>query len=597
MSLLAEKLLSSNDMPFMQYYLKELASLEDDCAEFAACYPQVAGNLGLGIEGATDPHVRQLIESVAFIAARLKRQIDTIPGDLAYNLLQSLAPHLVAPVPAMSVARFSPLTDQLDAVKSIPSSAMRLRAISPDGECLFRTCATSGDNALWPLQLDCFWAGADASPRNKRAVPGYNENNGFVLRLEHPKKMLAPGDPDELTFFISGALNRALAAVEAFLFGVREVRMVALDGSWTVPVPLDQIVPQGFDPVHRLMPTAQRTTHAGALTLEFLTFPRRFCFLKVRGLNCPVPSRGFFLVFVMERSSMAALDAVKENIAINCLPIINLFTRNPVALRLKGVRDEYAIPRGDLGRGKWDIFNINRVRLIDRDKEREIPQYHMSEHSRHTADISWQGVRRERLNSQLGHASLNLRFIGLDGAQGRFESEMAMLDVTCTHCEAPDSLQAGQNLELLGWGDGYRAELEFVPTAYVPPMLPSDTNINEVLRILQWRSSGTTDLAAVVRQYLRIHNRTHTAYANAATVALQDIQRQVVAMPWVGNPSPMVLGMACRYVIALRSGDETISGRYLFAGIVRRILEQMHDLPLPQEVLISGLNGELRNVN
>jgi len=41
------------DQTLIQYYLKELAQIEDDCAEFALMHPQVAGRLTLGNAGAT----------------------------------------------------------------------------------------------------------------------------------------------------------------------------------------------------------------------------------------------------------------------------------------------------------------------------------------------------------------------------------------------------------------------------------------------------------------------------------------------------------------------------------------------------------------
>jgi type VI secretion system protein ImpG len=587
------EILSSPNLPFVQYYLQELALIEDDCAEFSAAYPQVAGNLGMNSEGATDPHVKQLIESVAFIAARLKRQNDSVPGELAFSLLQSIAPHLIAPLPSMSVAKFFPLSGNMEAMGSIPVDHLKLRAGAPTGDCIF-TPYTQGIR-LWPFILDCFLAGsADASGKNRRAVPGFNDSNGFVLRVEHPIRKMPQHAPGDLTFFISGALNRALAAVEAMMLGVREIKMVALDGSWSVPIALSNLDVLGFEPSHRIISSVQGVSHAGALALEAMTFPRRFFFLKVSGLRCPIPSTGFFLVMVMERSQLAALDAVKQNIHLNCVPIVNVFSQQSVALDLRDHRAEYRIPRFDTGQGKWDVCAIDRVRLIERDQEHEVAEYHsgVPGHALYSHHLFWQGVRHERISSNLAHASLAVRFIGLDRmrAAGR-ELNMAMLDLVCSNCEAPENLQVGQALDLSGWDPGYRAALELAPTAYVPPLLSSATTTNEIIRILQWRSAAGGGLTAAVREYLTIHNRTQTPYATAAVSSLQDIRREIIAIPWTGMTSGPAMGMGCRYLISLRRGEELLGSRYLFARMIRHILAQMHDLQMPLEVLFEGANG------
>lgn len=585
-----------SDKSFVQYYLQELSSLEDECAEFAESYPQIAGNLGMGSEGTADPHVRQLIESVAFIAARLKRQIDVVPGELAHNLLHTIAPHLIAPVPSMSVARFFPLSDQLDAVASVPTGALRLRAKSEAGDCLFTGCMA--DMALWPLEV--VEAGRAAvlsgfTPRS--ALPDDCEE--FVLKIAHRRKRMAQNAPGELTFFISGAMNRALAAVEALTLGLVDVSMVALDGSWRVPVGRDRIETLGFDASHRLLPSKHAVAHGGSLALEFLNFPRRFCFVKVSGLNCPAPSSGFYLSFIVKRSRLAMLEAVREHIHLNCVPVINAFVRPPIALRLKDLQAEYALSRADAGQGKWDVLGINRVQLVERGERHEVPEFHsgVGDFSQQAGGVFWQGIRRERISSNMAHASMALRFVGLNSldSQGR-SVDTAMVEALCTNCEAPESLQASQPLEVIGWDCGYRAKLEFVPTPYAGALLPTSAATGDLLRLLQSRFGRADNLMADVRRHLALHDRTHSAYAASAVSSLRSIRREVVAMPMAGAPLGAMLGMGCRYSLAFRKGDELSGSRYLFSRLIREVLLQLHDGSLPLEVQVEGANGEVFHV-
>jgi type VI protein secretion system component VasA len=62
-----------------EYFQLELSQLEVECHEFFLQYPQLAGHIGPRLAGASDPRLRQLIEADAFIAARLKQQMDALP--------------------------------------------------------------------------------------------------------------------------------------------------------------------------------------------------------------------------------------------------------------------------------------------------------------------------------------------------------------------------------------------------------------------------------------------------------------------------------------------------------------------------------------
>lgn len=588
--------MSASDKSFLTYYLHELSSLEDGCAEFAASFPQVAGSLGLGSEGAADPHVRQLIESVAFIAARLKRQIDSVPGELAHGLLHAAAPHLVTSVPSMSVAKFSPISDQLDPKGMVLPGALRLRAASGGESCMFMACTK--DVTLWPLSLEsCGGRGLGGGSSQSLSGPVSAGCEEFSLKISHVKKKIVTRSPGELTFFISGALNRALAAIDALTLGLVEARMVALDGSWTVHIARDQVQVLGFDPSHRLLPANHSTLHSGALTLESLSFPRRFCFVKVSGLHCPSPTSGFFLNFIVKRPWLAALEAAKEHFHLNCVPIVNLYTKPALAVPLIDGWREYVLPRSDVSNGRWDVFAINRVQLIEHEKRSDIPEFHSGVDSIDPYGgkrIFWQGVRRERLSSNQGHASMALRFIGLEHLQIAHgdDTGVAMVEVSCTNCEAPESLRASQELEVLGWDGGYRARLEFVPTAYVPPLLPTSAATTGILRILQSRSGRADDPCGVVRQYLAAHNRGQTAHAAAVVSALYGIQRSLVAMPRPGMPLGAMIGMGCRYFLSYRKDGELPGSRYLLARLLKHVLLQMHDTSLPLEVISEGVHEE-----
>src|ERR1041384_4461711 len=90
----------------LRYYTGELTYLRRMGRSFAARYPKVAERLELSGDQSADPHVERLIESFAFLTARIQRQIDSEFPQISASLLGILYPHLVEPVPPMAIARF-----------------------------------------------------------------------------------------------------------------------------------------------------------------------------------------------------------------------------------------------------------------------------------------------------------------------------------------------------------------------------------------------------------------------------------------------------------------------------------------------------------
>src|SRR4029077_3368616 len=110
--------------PLEDYYDSELAAFgsQVDAArghpslarEFARRYPAEAGRLIADADRPADPHLDRFIEGFALLTGRLHHKLDSEFPELSEALLQILYPHLLAPIPSMSIAQFS-LTDDVAA--------------------------------------------------------------------------------------------------------------------------------------------------------------------------------------------------------------------------------------------------------------------------------------------------------------------------------------------------------------------------------------------------------------------------------------------------------------------------------------------------
>ena len=88
------------------YYERELSFLRQMGAEFAEKYPKIAGRLQLEADTCEDPHVERLIEAFAFLASRVHLKVDDEFPEITESLLNVLYPHLLAPIPSMSIVQF-----------------------------------------------------------------------------------------------------------------------------------------------------------------------------------------------------------------------------------------------------------------------------------------------------------------------------------------------------------------------------------------------------------------------------------------------------------------------------------------------------------
>ena len=102
----------SSQEELLRYYLSELTYLREMGAAFSDAHPKVASRLELSPDESPDPHVERLLESFAFLTARIQRNLDQQFPEITTALLDILYPHYLRPVPSMTVARFRADPDQ-----------------------------------------------------------------------------------------------------------------------------------------------------------------------------------------------------------------------------------------------------------------------------------------------------------------------------------------------------------------------------------------------------------------------------------------------------------------------------------------------------
>ena len=348
------------DPRLLRLYSDELTHLREVGAEFAHEFPKIAARLGLEGMEVADPYVERLLEGFAFMAARVQLKLEAEQPRLIAQLLESIYPNFLAPVPSMLVARLGvdPADPNLIKGHVIPRGAA-LQSDLPRGQdtrCEFRS---AHDVTLWPVELVSVQYFSYANdPALTRLVSAQGMKGGLRIRLRcGGGLMFNQLSMDRLTFYIS--------APDDIAFRLHELVLGAATGSWVSAEPaqaalqwrgVESIRALGFADEEALLPPSLRAFSGHRLLQEVAALPQRLLFFEIGDLAARlarVDASEVEFVLVFARADAALESLIDTNsLALYCTPAINLFTKR--------------LDRVQLGPGNWEYHVVaDRTRPMD----------------------------------------------------------------------------------------------------------------------------------------------------------------------------------------------------------------------------------------
>ena len=353
------------DPRLTRLYQDELAHLRDLGEEFAREHPKIAARLGMEGKEVADPYVERLLEGFAFLTARVQLKLEAEQPRLIAQLLHSIYPNFLAPVPSMAVMRL--MVDVADPNLGRGHTIKRDASITsnlPRGQntnCEFRTAMAV---TLWPLELVQVQYFSHASDLPMARLPQARPmKGGLRLKLKCGGGLrLDQLGLDRLVVYINAADDVAFRLHELVLgapLGSLVLGAVSAGGDadparqWRGAA---SIRPVGFEDEEALLPETLRTFSGHRLLQETAALPQRLLFFEIGDLQsrlAAVASNEVDLVLLFERGD-ANLEALvdRDSLALNCTPAINLFQRR--------------LDRVTLGPGAWEYHVVpDRIRPMD----------------------------------------------------------------------------------------------------------------------------------------------------------------------------------------------------------------------------------------
>jgi len=362
----------TKDNEILRYYEAEMRYLREAGKEFAQAFPDRARMLNIDRIGERDPHVERLFEGFAFLMGRLRHKLDDELPELTEGLVSMLWPHYLRMIPSLSILELNPASGALQRHETLASglevmsdpiptpvgtSSLAAQGRSAGGEtveCIYRTTQAVD---LYPLRL----TEANATTREDgRSVLRFRfelQPQGIRDQLDVPRLRLYLDADRPVALALYAALTAAPLAVQVRVPGYPADRPGA-----PVPMPGLRIEPAGFAADERLWPKADNAFGGYQLLLEYFTFPEKFMFVDLLGLDVQAiaPTATCFDVeVVLKKPYPDDMRFSADNVRLFCTPIVNLFELEADPVTATQFETEYRVHAS--GGGHVEVYSVDTV--------------------------------------------------------------------------------------------------------------------------------------------------------------------------------------------------------------------------------------------
>jgi len=354
------------DPRLLAYYNRELQYIRETGQEFAKEFPKIAGRLGIESLECTDPYVERLLETFAFLTARVQLKIDAEFPRFTQHLLHMVYPHYLCPIPSMVVVELRPSLSEgslADGFKVPRGSGFRsLIGRGEQTACEYRT---AHDVTLWPLEITSAEYTSFLGDLGTLAIP-VKAKAALRLRLHATAGLnfdqLAL---DELPIYFRGSDEVAMRLHELLLAHsvALVVRQPGHQGGELVQD--DPVKPIGFEDEQSLLPYGARSFQGYRLLQEYFAFPSRFLFANLTGLGTAVrrtPGQELEVVVVLDGQDSRLEKAVGPGqFSLFCTPAVNIFPKRTDRIHLTENEYEYHIVPDRTRPMDFEIYTVTEV--------------------------------------------------------------------------------------------------------------------------------------------------------------------------------------------------------------------------------------------
>lgn len=413
-----------------EYYREELRFLYDQGKVFSKTHGDEASLLDVERDPQEDPFVRRLVEAFAFLTARVQLKLDDDFPKIASAMLEKLLPLSTRPFPAFTVVQLEAGDQLKPGGQFLPRIESRL-TLEQYSNTYFRTCYDSTCQAI--DLTGCRLNRVFKEARHAAAKPAVS---ALKISMQGSDGLpLNSALNDTLRFFVSDRdIQHELAELIFNPMSRLGIGFQTKNQQWELPT--DQLRILGFESDELILPPFDGLPMEYQLLMELFAYPAKHLFFEI-----PVPAglqastENSFDLYVYFKTSDERLEAIVDNesLALNCVPIVNLFQPQPIARTISTYCVDSLI---DANAGEMDleIFDLGEVHGVDEDGKIVgiSPFYSVHHYGATTEGSLFYSAKREFRNQGDGtDVSVSLVDLKLEPAEGNKFNQILVRPLCC----------------------------------------------------------------------------------------------------------------------------------------------------------------------
>ncbi|MDP5240059.1 type VI secretion system baseplate subunit TssF [Uliginosibacterium sp. 31-16] len=611
------------DPRLLRYYNQELSHLREMGAEFARQFPKIAARLGMdGIEVA-DPYVERLLEGAGFLSARIQLRLDAEFPRFTQRLLEMVYPHYLAPTPSMLIAQFNPVPGDSNLAKgAVVPRGTPFRNAQSKGDAVACEFRTAHDIRLWPLEIAQarYFSVAPDLPLSRLNLPA-RVKGGLRLRLRCTGgAQFRQLSLDTLQLHLAGAHEIAFKLYEligASLLGALVLPVGETPASWHEFLPAAKVRLTGFSDEQALLPTKRRGFAGYRLMQEYFSFPERFMFVDIDGLQ-PIIARqasNELEIVLLFGQGETMLESVVDasNLLLHCTPAINLFPKRLDRIHVTDASHEFHAVPDRTHPLDYEIYEFSEVvgHSGGARSEQSFLPFYADYHSDAPGDQAYFMARREprlpsekqkRIGTRTGYIGSEVFLSLVDPREAPYSADLRQLSLQalCTNRDLPILMPLGSGktdftLDVAAPVDSVRCvkgpsrPYSMLAEGSVAWRLISQLSLN----YLSLLDSDPQEGAAALRQMLELYASTGDAGLKRQIEGLKSVTSAPVVrrLPMAG---PICFGRGLEITLEVDEMAFEGGGAFLFGQVLSQFFARHASMnSFTQTVLRSQARGQI----
>lgn len=470
-------------MRFEEYFQREVLALRGLAREAMQRNPALEPFFGTP---GRDADVERLIESFAFLMARLQQKLDDDLPEITQPLFSQLWPNYLRPLPAASIIQYEPGSNTTN-TSAIPRGTL-VESMPVDGtRCQFRTIY---DVDLLPLKVT-----------EQRMI----ERNGMTViavRFALIGGNLQTLQLSDLRVFFTGEHTIPHTLYLTLTHRLKELRCVIKDNKGreniTAVLPPSCVTPLGFHKDEGMLPYSDSTALGYRILQEYFCYPEKFLFVRIadlqQGLSQEIRQRfsnagEFELHFVLDHRPEGYESFHAKNWNLYCTPVINIF---PVATQQQqmthGTFGHKIVPDAHFP-NHYTVYNIEQAETWTKRQGRQIA-------SQSDYIPFFKNAPRYRLHIvPTPDGECMETYIQMDGADE--PNLFVTLQLLCTNRDLPARLGLGDICMVAGSAEAAAAPFKnILPVSHPSPPPYSNDILWKLLSNMSLNTVALTDVSA-----------------------------------------------------------------------------------------------------